>query len=439
MSKLLSSVINNEAREYALYTVENRAIPNVIDGFKPVQRFFMHSALQMCKNNKWQKVAAVGGRVSEYGYHHGEAAAAEAGQLVANTWNNNIQVLEGDGNFGSRLVQEAAAPRYTFCRPSTEFFNIFKDFDCCPAHKDLEHIPPRFYLPVIPMVLANGVKGIATGYATHIFPHSKESLVECTRLALTGKLDKDPEVKYPEFTGTISKGEDGQILIKGSYELTGKTKLTINEVPVKFDRESYIKVLDDAETQGKIVNYTDRCGEDGFCFEVTLKRDYFLGESEHERHSKIVKDFKLIQKASQNITVIDENGNLKVFECTKDLVNHFVKVRLGYVQNRIEYMIKQTSEKKDLAEAKANFITEVLAGNIVAGRGVSKKQLLNQIEAYLAFAPYSTQLINMNIYHMTDDEVVKLEKEAEKAKKENDYWCKTTPQKEFLKDLKQMG
>ena len=96
----LQSIIDNEAKEFAIYTVENRAIPNLIDGFKPVQRFVIARALDLSRGNKekFHKLASVAGGVADLGYHHGEGSAQDAGALMANTWNNNYPLLDGQGN-----------------------------------------------------------------------------------------------------------------------------------------------------------------------------------------------------------------------------------------------------------------------------------------------------------------------------------------------------
>ncbi|SCN45963.1 DNA topoisomerase II [Cronobacter phage Pet-CM3-4] len=133
----LQSIIDNEAKEFAIYTVENRAIPNLIDGFKPVQRFVIARALDLSRGNKekFHKLASVAGGVADLGYHHGEGSAQDAGALMANTWNNNYPLLDGQGNFGSRLVQKAAASRYIFCRISDNFRKVYKDTEIAPDIK----------------------------------------------------------------------------------------------------------------------------------------------------------------------------------------------------------------------------------------------------------------------------------------------------------------
>ena len=244
----ISSVARNEWLSFAMYTVESRAIPNMIDGLKPVQRFYLYSSILNSKRD-FKKVSAVAGIISDYGYNNGEASAAGAGQLMAATWNNNVCLVEGRGSFGTRLVQSAGAPRYVYTRLSENFEKYISDVDLAPAHPDHEHEPPMFYLPVIPLVLVNGTKGIDTGFATSILPRSPESLSGCVRDYLSsGNITAKPQVHFPEFNGNITFDPDeGRYIVYGKFHKTSKTQLTITEVPYGFDRESYVKILDKLE------------------------------------------------------------------------------------------------------------------------------------------------------------------------------------------------
>lgn len=436
----LESIVHNEAKEYAIYSAEERGIPQLVDGLKPVQRFVMECALQKSKGDrkKFRKMADIGSGVAELGYHHGETNAVEAGSLMANTWSNNTPLLDGQGNFGSRLVQKAGAARYIFARVHENFFKIYKDMNCAPKHEDLEHIPPAFYLPVVPMVLANGISGIATGYKTDILPHSLESLIECTELALAGKLDKEPSVQFPKFTGKVIPRDDRDgVILEGTYELNGKTKLTISEVPYKFDREEYVAVLDALEEKDLIVSYNDRCSKDGFRFEVTLKRDYFKSEDESARHEQIMKDFKLTQLVAQNIVVVNERGLVEVFEKASDLIRRFVEIRLGYVDKRIELMQAETLEAYNYAMAKAEFIDLVIKGEIEL-QGKKKAEVMQSINGHEKLRPYADKLVSMPLYSVTQEEYDRLVKDANKHHSEYEYWTKTTAMKEYKKDLKEL-
>lgn len=436
----LKSIVNNEAKAYAIYTVENRAIPNMIDGFKPVQRFMIYRAIELAKGNKekMHKLASLAGGVADAGYHHGEVSAQEAGALMANTWNNNVPFLDGEGNFGSRLVQKAAASRYVFCRISENFRKIYKDSEIALEHEDKDHKPPKFYLPIIPTVLLNGVRGIATGYATSILPRNYESVVKSTLQAVRGETIDEPIVEFPQFKGDV-------VLVDGKYELHGKytfqTKLQmyISEIPYSFDRATYIeKVLTPLEDKGEIT-YDDDCSKAGFGFKVKFKKEYNLPDDPDKRHAQIMKDFKLIEKASEYIVVIDENGRLRdTFENASQLIAHFVEVRKSFTQKRIEHMIVKSKQKLKLAVAKTLFIQMVNNGSITI-KGKKKKELMEELPALNdVFVGHEEQLVNMNIYHMTDDEVERLRQQALETKKELEYWESTTVQIEYEKDLMEL-
>lgn len=432
----LSSIIDNEALAYALYTLEERAVPNMVDGFKPVHRFIINRGLGMARGNKdkFHKMASLAGGVADLGYHHGEVNAQEAGALMANNWNNNVPFMDGQGNFGSRLVRDAAQARYIFARVSDNFRDLYKDTEYAPTHDDLEHVPPKFYLPIIPTVLLNGIKGIATGYATDILPHSLASLKECTIAALNGTLDKEPEVSYPQFRGKIVNTEPGKYELQGTYEMVSRTVMRITEIPYKYDRASYIEILDKLEDQG-FITYDDECGKNGFAFKIKFRKDYILSEDDEERHNKIMKDFKLTESRTQNLTVIGADGKLKEYEKASDLVRDFVEVRKGYIQLRIENKIKETQDAFQLALAKAQFIKAVIDEKIIIQKK-TRAQLTEEIKQYSAsFAPYADALVSMNIYHITSDEARKLAEKAKEMKEENDYWRKTTVTIEYTKDL----
>lgn len=437
----LDDIIANEALAYAMYTVENRAIPNLIDGFKPVQRFMVYRALEMAKgnHNAFHKLASVAGGVAAAGYHHGEGSAQEAGALMANTWNNNFPFLDGQGNFGSRLVQEAAASRYIFCRASDNFRKVFKDIEIAPEHADKEHLPPKFYLPVIPTVLLNGVEGIATGYATSILPHDFASVVKATKQALNGEAIAEPEVAFPKFVGEIVKVEDSKYELHGKYEFTSKTQMYISEIPYKFDRAKYVeKVLDPLEDRG-LITYEDHCSKSGFGFKIKFRKEYVFPEDKVALDTKIKNDFKLIEKVSQNIVVIDENGQLNdSFKTASELIAHFVKARVVFTEKRIEYMKAKCQEVFKLAIAKAVFIRDVNAGSIVI-KGKKKADLKAELAAVPHFAGFEDQLVSLNLYHMTDDEVENLKKRAQEAKAELEYWQSTTALVEYNNDLDELS
>lgn len=434
----LESIINNEALAYAMYTVENRAIPNMIDGLKPVQRFVIARTLMLGKGdkNKFHKLASIAGGVADLGYHHGEGSAQEAGALMANDWNNNYALLDGQGNFGSRLVQEAGASRYIFARISDKFYKMYKDTEYAPEHKDSEHVPVAYYLPIIPVVLLNGISGIATGYATDILPHDLSSVKKSVLQALQGKKVSEPKVSFPQFRGDVVRVEDSAVELRGTYVMKGRTMMEITEIPYKYDRAAYIKILDALEDKG-FITYTDECSKHGFGFKVKFRKEYVLGETEEERHEKIMKDFKLVERRSQNITVINHQGKLREYERAADLISDFVEVRKTFVQKRIDLKICETEEAFKLALAKAKFISKVIKGDIIIS-GKTRSKLTEEIKGYDELSDYADKLVAMNIFHITSDEAKKLAEEARAKREEHEYWKTTDVLTEYTKDLEEL-
>lgn len=431
----ISKVAANEWLGFAMYTVESRAIPNMIDGLKPVQRFYVYSSIKNSKT-EFKKVSAVSGVVSDFGYNHGEGSAAGAGQLMAAEWANNICLVEGRGSFGTRLVQAAAAARYTYTRLHKNFSKYIKDIDLAPVHEDPEHEPPAFYVPVIPLVLANGVKGIATGFATNILPRDPDDLARaCKEYVETRNISKKVSVKFPDFNGVVTYNpEEGRYYCNGVFERKSKTVILITEVPYGYDREGYVEVLDALEEKGDIVSYDDLCDKTGFRFEIKLKQN----TSSNWNDEKIIKEFKLSKPLTENLTVIDWNGKLKEYTDERDLIRDFCDYRTGILQKRIDLRKEEATELARWLKVKMQFIQAVLDDKI-RFKGKKKddvvKQILNETDAI----PDDTdRLLRLNIMSLTAEMVKQLETEIKAALSDLSFWKKTTTKEQFLNDLTEL-
>ena len=429
----ISHVARNEWKSFAMYTVESRAIPNMIDGMKPVNRFYLYSSIMNSKS-AFKKVSAVSGIISDYGYNHGESSAAGAGVLMAAEWNNNLCLIEGRGSFGTRLIQEAGAPRYVYTKLHDNFNKYIKDINLAPVHDDPEHEPPSFYLPVIPLVLVNGTKGIATGFATSIIPRDPDSVIKaCKEYLSKGKITRQPKIKFPDFKGTVVSGDEpNKYNVCGLYNKKSKTQLSITEVPYGFDRESYVKVLDKLEDDGDIVGYDDLCDKSGFSFEVKLK----LNTASSWNDAKIMQKFKLSKSISENLTVIDHDGKLREYDDARQLIKDFCDFKLGILQKRIDLQISDISEKARWLNVKMNFIQAVLDDKIVF-KNKKKAQVVDQMVT--ALIPLcnddSERLLRINIMSLTDEMVKSLAKEIKEAQAELKFWETTTPSDQFITDI----
>lgn len=424
-SRTVTSIVDNEALEYAMYTLQNRALPSLVDGFKPVHRYVMTMALKTAKT-EFNKVAAIGGSVSSLGYNHGEVSAQDACKLLAANWSNNVPFLQGRGNFGSRLVNQSAASRYVYAKIHENFTNLYKDFDILPENPDPEQKVPLWYLPTIPTVLLNGMEGIATGFATKILPYSLRDIKRCCAEILSEKTLTPLVPTFPQFSGEVTR--DGTVVtMKGIHKLTGYS-LKITEVPIGFDREKYIILLDKLEEDGKLVSYLDQCDENGFNFTIKLKRNLKWTDA------NVVKMFRLEKTITESLSVLDENGKFKLFDCPEDLVNYFINFKMVILDTRIKSSILATKKLIDFAANRVKWIAENISGNIEYVK-VTKAELEKYITEKYG-KDFVSNLMSMNIYHMSTDELKKLEVELARLQELLLYWKKQTPRMQFISDLK---
>jgi len=425
----VTELIDGQYKDYSKYVLYSRAIPHMIDGLKPSQRKILYTALKTANTSRIKTASLSGNTISQANYHHGDASLNDAITKMVQLHSNNIPLLEGEGSFGSRLVPDAAAPRYTYVKMSQNFEKYFADTMVADKSIDPEDPEPAFYLPIIPWVLVNGVKGIAVGFATDIQPRNPKEIAKLCQAYLKGKnIDKETLLPYyPEFEGKIYEELDS-VYCEGNFTLTGQTKLEITEVPVGFTRESYVQVLNKLEETGKIVSYTDKCDKTGFKFDVTLKRGKKM------KDHQIVRLFKLKKKINENITVIDHEGKLKVYDSPIDIIKEFCDYRLGKYEERYEYLIEEGLSALDIIKAKVKFIELIIQGTLDfknKNRKTIKKELTTTFKSDIIEI-----LIKMPIYSLCQDEMSKYINEGTALYKQIENWRIIDTTKEFIKELK---
>ena len=427
----ISELIDGQYKDYSKYVLYSRAIPHMIDGLKPSQRKILYTALKTAKNNRIKTASLSGNTISQANYHHGDASLNEAITKMVQVHSNNIPLLEGEGSFGSRLVPDAAAPRYTFVKMSANFDKYFADTMVADKSSDPEDPEPEFYLPIIPWVLVNGVKGIAVGFATEIQPRCPKEIARICQAYLSGKnIDKElllPE--FPEFSGVVCE-ENGEVWCEGTFNLTGQTKLEITEVPIGFNRETYVQVLDKLEDTGKIVSYVDKCDKTGFKFDVTLKRGKKL------KNHQIISLFKLRRKINENITVIDHNGKLKVYDSPIDIIKDFCDYRILKYKERYEYLEDEDCLNHKIVRDKIKFIQMVIDGRLDF-KNKNRQAIKKDLTVHFGDSIIEI-LIKMPIYSLCQDEKDKLVKEGEELHNRIQKYRKIDTTKEFINELKKL-
>jgi len=438
----VTELIDGQYKDYSKYVLYSRAIPHMIDGLKPSQRKILYTALKTAKTSRIKTASLSGNTISQANYHHGDASLNEAITKMVQTHSNNIPLLQGEGSFGSRLVPDAAAPRYTYVQMSDNFETYFADTMVANKSIDPEDPEPAFYLPIIPWVLVNGVKGIAVGFATEIQPRNPKEISAVCQSYLKGKdIDNIKLLPYfPDFSGKVYEDNDATYC-EGVFTLTGQTKLEITEVPVGFNRESYVQVLDKLEETGKIVSYTDKCDKTGFNFDVTLKRGAYQptvagsrARAKKLKDHQIVSLFKLKKKINENITVINHEGQLKVYDNPIGIIKDFCDYRIKKYVERYAYLISEGTETLGTIQAKVRFIEKILDGTLDfknKNRQTIKKELTNHFKPDIIDI-----LIKMPIYSLCQDEMSKLINEGTALYKQIELWKNIDTTREFIKELR---
>ena len=435
VNKTVSEIIDNEYKAYALYVLEHRAIPSYIDGFKSVHRKILYSMLNYYKGKK-VKVAELGTSISQFNYHHGETSAMGAAITLTSSWNNNMPIFRGHGNFGSRLIQEAAAPRYIFADLNPDFYKYFSDFEVCNKHSDVDNPEPQQYLPVIPWVLVNGVEGIAVGFACKFLSHSTKDIAKACTLAVKGKLKDDYvlPVTLPDFKGEIIQEEHNKIITRGIVERTKRNTWTITEVPWGYDREKFFNSLDKLLEQNKISDFEDMCDESGFKFVVKMDTSADAKCAENP-----IDFFKLEKAFTENYTALDEKGNIILFNNKLEIIRRFVQFRIDKVQDRINYDLTKLSTDILWLKTKYAFVKDVV-GKKINLMNFTRSDLLEKcIEKYNIEKDIATRLLSIPVYDMTTDMITELEFKITKLEADQKTLQESTAKDVYLDMLKSIS
>jgi len=429
MERKISEFLNKEYKDFSKYVLENRAIPNIIDGFKPVHRKILYTALKHCKSKHLKTVALVGYVLAESNYVHGDSSVEGAINKLTQdfTGANNIEMFAGKGNFGNRMIKQPAAGRYTGVKLSEKFLSYFSFDGLEDDNFDPENPEPRSYLPTIPWLLVNGIEGIAIGFSTKILPRDPDNL---KKIMLNKLKDKPISISlskpyYKGYQGNIVYDEiRNKWVMYGKYEEVSHNKIKITEVPISFDREKYIIFLNSLVEKKAIHSYEDNLTDK---WNITVKMyEKITGKSLYGK-------FRLVMDLNENITVMDMDNNLRIFDFVEDVIDYFLQYRLKKLKQKIKLDIKKCLMKIDVIDEMYKFSKLVKTINL---HEIRRMELLSQLreKGY----KYGKYLIEQAVYKYSKDEIEKKLKEKENEIKNLEYLRATTSENELIKMLKRV-
>lgn len=358
--------------DYAMSVIIGRALPEVRDGLKPVQRRILYAMFRegLLPGRKYSKSAGVVGEVLKKYHPHGDTAVYDAMVRLAQDFNMRYPLVDGQGNFGSVDGDPAAAYRYTEARLAAIAEELLADID-----KNTVDFIPNFdetteepiVLPSrVPNLIINGSSGIAVGMATNVPPHNLGEIIDGLVLLIdnpdTTLKDLISRIKGPDFpTGGIIHGTDGivQAYDKGrglikvrakariEREYRGGENIIITELPYQVNKSRLIKNIAELvreKTIEGISELRDESDRDGIRVVVELKRGEIAQVILNNlyKHTQMETTFGIIMLALVN-------GQPRVLEL-KVLLNHFLRHRRDVVLRRTRFELRKAEERAHILE-----------------------------------------------------------------------------------------
>ena len=447
--------IDKEFIHFSNYDLE-RSIPNICDGLKTSQRKILYSCFKRNLKNEI-RVAQLSGYVSENAaYHHGEMSLQGAiiGMAQDYVCSNNINLLEPIGQFGTRLQggKDSASPRYIHTCLEKITNCIYPDKDM-PILKYLDDdglpVEPEYYIPIIPMILVNGTKGIGTGYSSDVPLFNPLDIVNCIKSLLNNEELPSIHPWYYGFKGEITKIKEQQYLSKGKYKIVNYKTVEVTELPIGTWTEEYKEFLEtllvdyvdkkkktDAKSKtttnnnkGYLKNFENHSSESQVKFILEfrpeiLKKLNFSKENEHM--NKLEKELRLTSTIStSNMCMFNHKNVIHKYQNVEEILKEFYQVRYQKYQERKQYQLDKMEFDAEILSQKTKFILGIVNDTIIINKK-SKSEIYQQLEEQ-EFKKMNSNgvfdnengnynyLINMSISNLTLEKKIELE---------NDYQAK---------------
>ena len=480
-----SEVMQKAYIDYAMSVIIARALPDVRDGLKPVQRrtlYDMHE-LGIRYDRPYRKCARIVGDTMGKYHPHGDSSIYESLVVMAQDFKKGLPLVDGHGNFGSIEGDGAAAMRYTEARLQ----KITQEAYLADLDKDVVDFVPNFdetekepeVLPVkVPNILINGAEGIAVGMATSIPPHNFGEVIDGVKAYM-----KNPDInteqmmeyiKGPDFpTGGIVTNKDdllsiystgsGKIKVRGKVEIEkmkgGKERIVITEIPYTMIGANIGKFLNDVyslvETKktNDIVDISNQSSKEGIRIVIELKR----GADAENICNLLYKKTKLEDTFSVNMLAVAD-GRPETMGIVP-MIRHHVNFQYEIATRKYKTLLEKELEKKEVQEGliKAcdviDLIIEILRGSknikdakacLVHGKTDAIKfrsEESKQLAAQLQFTEkQATAILEMRLYKLIGLEIEALLKEHDKTLKnistyENILGSRTAMAKVIIKEL----
>ena len=443
-----------------------RSMPSLIDGLKISHRKILFGCFKAELDKTEKKVSQLAGIVSDIAqYHHGEMSlnGAIIGMAQNYVGSNNINILDPNGQFGSRYLngKDHASSRYIWTKLSSMATLIFKKVDNHLLNEQFDDglpIEPEYYVPIIPMILVNGTEGIGTGFSTKIPPYNPINIIDNLLNLIDNKNFIEMDPWWQSFDGSINKITEYTYEIKGNYKIKDN-KLIITELPIGESTYNYKEFLEKMlvgttstgtgtgtgssakskilKKNNSLINYTDNNTDTKIYFELTFEDKYL-----EDNIDNIEKLYKLSKKYSiTNMHLYNSKGVIQKYLNVKEIMEEYYNVRLDFYIKRKNYQLNILKIELENISHKVKFITMVINNEIIVN---NKKRNIIELELEKYTFPKLGEnksydyLLSMPIYNLTFEKIEELKKLEDKKQSEYNELNKIEPKELWKLELTQL-
>ena len=437
----LEDIMGERFGRYSKYIIQDRALPDIRDGLKPVQRRILYSMNKDGNtfDKSYRKSAKSVGNIMGNFHPHGDSSIYDAMVRMSQDWKNREILVEMHGNNGSMDGDPPAAMRYTEARLSEIAGYLLQDIDKKTVpfawNFDDTEKEPTVLPAAFPNLLVNGSTGISAGYATDIPPHNLAEVIDATVYMIdhpTAKVDKLMEfLPGPDFpTGAIIQGRDeikkayetgkGRVVVRSKTEIEklkgGKEQIVITEIPYEINKANLVKKIDEVRVNNKVAGIAevrDESDRDGLRIAIELKKD---------ANTELVLNYLFKYTDLQ----INYNFNMVAIDNFTPRQVGIVPILSSYIAHRREVILARSRFDKEKAEKRLHIVEglirvisildEVIALIRASENKADAKENLKV--SYDFTEEQAEAIVTLQLYRLTNTDVVVLqEEEAELREK----------------------
>jgi len=437
----LEELVGDRFGRYSKYIIQDRAIPDVRDGLKPVQRRILYAMYDAgnTPDKPYRKSAKTVGDVMGNYHPHGDSSIYEGMVRMAQPWKMGHVLIDGHGNWGSIDDDPAAAMRYTEARLSPIAMELLRDIEKRTVlfkdnfdntAKEPVVLPARF-----PNLLVNGVSGISSGFATEIPTHNLREVIDAC-IALMNRPDMSLDelmkiVRGPDFpTGGIIMGEDGireayatgkgRIYIRSRTEIEtlrgGKQQIVITEIPYQVNKARLVTAMENIRLEKKvdgIAEVRDESGRDGMRIVVELRKD---ADAEGILNYLLKKTDLQITYNFNMVAIVNKTPKQLGL---KEMLEAYIAHQMEVVTHRTQYDLEKAEDRAHVLEGlvKALNILDDVIATIKASKNRQDAQH-NLVTKFEFTERQADAILTLQLYRLTNLEIHALEKDLKDITKQ---------------------